>query len=114
MNKNSKIYIAGHTGLVGSSILRKLKEKGYQNFAFTPSKEYDLRNQQTVEHFFKKEKPDYVFMAAAKVGGIVANNKYRAEFIYDNLMIQNNIIHQAYVNGVKKRLFINRYFRIHQ
>ena len=106
MNKNSKIYIAGHTGLVGSSILRKLKEKGYQNFAFTPSKEYDLRNQQTVEDFFKKEKPDYVFMAAAKVGGIVANNKYRAEFIYDNLMIQNNIIHQAYVNGVKKLLFL--------
>ena len=106
MNKNSKIYIAGHTGLVGSSILRKLKEKGYQNFVFTPSKEYDLRNQQTVEDFFKKEKPDYVFMAAAKVGGIVANNKYRAEFIYDNLMIQNNIIHQAYINGVKKLLFL--------
>ncbi len=106
MNKNSKIYIAGHTGLVGSSILRKLKEKGYQNFVFTPSKEYDLRNQQTVEDFFKNEKPDYVFIAAAKVGGIVANNKYRAEFIYDNLMIQNNIIHQAYINGVKKLLFL--------
>ncbi|MEN8119623.1 MAG: GDP-L-fucose synthase [Bacteroidota bacterium] len=106
MNKDSKIYIGGHTGLVGSSILRNLKVKGYNNFVFTASKEYDLRNQQAVKDFFEKEKPEYVFLAAAKVGGIIANNKYRAEFIYDNLMIQNNIIHQAYVSGVKKLLFL--------
>ena len=106
MNKNVKIYIAGHTGLVGSSILRNLQAKGYKNFVFTPSKEYDLRNQKIVADFFKKEKPDYVFLAAAKVGGIVANNTYRADFIYDNLMIQNNIIHQSYVNKVKKLLFL--------
>ncbi|MCF6242641.1 MAG: GDP-L-fucose synthase [Bacteroidales bacterium] len=101
-----KIYIAGHTGLVGSSILRNLQAKGYNNFIFTPSKEFDLRNQQIVANFFQREKPDYVFLAAAKVGGIVANNKYRAEFIYDNLTIQNNIIHQSYVHGVKKLLFL--------
>ena len=106
MEKQSKIYIAGHTGLVGSSILRDLKAKGYSNFVFTPFPEYDLRNQQAVESFFKKEKPDYVFLAAAKVGGIVANNKYRAEFIYDNLQIQNNIIHFSYKYGVKKLLFL--------
>jgi len=106
MDKNSKIYIAGHTGLVGSSILRNLQAKGYKNFVFTPSKEYDLRNQKVVADFFQKEKPDYVFLAAAKVGGIVANNTYRAEFIYDNLMIQNNITHQAYLNNVKKLLFL--------
>ncbi len=106
MEINSKIYIAGHTGLVGSSILRNLKAKGYKNFVFTPSKEYDLRNQQVVADFFEQEKPEYVFLAAAKVGGIVANNTYRAEFIYDNLMIQNNIIHQSYLNGVKKLLFL--------
>jgi len=106
MNKNSIIYIAGHTGLVGSSILRNLESKGYSNFIFTPYPEYDLRNQQQVEEFFKKEKPDYVFLAAAKVGGIVANNTYRAEFIYDNLQIQNNIIHFSYKYGVKKLLFL--------
>jgi len=106
MIKDSKIYIAGHTGLVGSSILRNLKAKGYKNFVFTPFPGFDLTNQQTVRDFFIKEKPDYVFLAAAKVGGIVANNKYRAEFIYDNLMIQNNIIHQAYKNGIKKLLFL--------
>lgn len=106
MDKKTKIYIAGHTGLVGSSILRNLKAKGYTNFVFTPFSDYDLTNQQTVQDFFVKEKPDYVFLAAAKVGGIVANNKYRAEFIYDNLMIQNNIIHQAYKSGVKKLLFL--------
>ncbi len=106
MEINSKIYIAGHNGLVGSSILRNLQAKGYKNFVFTPSKEYDLRNQQVVAGFFAKEKPEYVFLAAAKVGGIVANNTYRAEFIYDNLMIQNNIIHQSYLNGVKKLLFL--------
>lgn len=106
MNKKSKIYIAGHTGLVGSSILRNLQSKGYTNFVFTPYPEYDLRNQQQVEEFFSKEKPDYVFLAAAKVGGIVANNTYRAEFIYDNLQIQNNIIHFSYKYGVKKLLFL--------
>ncbi len=106
MKIESKIYIAGHTGLVGSSILRNLQSKGYNNFVFTPYPEYDLRNQQQVEDFFKKEKPDYVFLAAAKVGGIVANNTYRAEFIYDNLQIQNNIIHFSYQYGVKKLLFL--------
>ena len=106
MKLEDKIYIAGHTGLVGSSILRNLKAKGYSNFVFTPFLEYDLRNQQAVESFFKKEKPKYVFLAAAKVGGIVANNKYRAEFIYDNLQIQNNIIHFSYKYGVKKLLFL--------
>ena len=106
MNKESKIYIAGHTGLVGSSILRNLKSKGYTNFVFTSFPEYDLRNQQQVENFFKTEKPEYVFLAAAKVGGIVANNKYRAEFIYDNLQIQNNIIYFSYKYGVKKLLFL--------
>jgi len=106
MKKDSKIYIAGHTGLVGSSIHRHLQSKGYTNFVFTLSSEYDLRNQQQVEDFFRKEKPEYVFLAAAKVGGIVANNTYRAEFIYDNLQIQNNIIHCSYQYGVKKLLFL--------
>ncbi len=106
MEKNSKIYIAGHNGLVGSSIVRNLKTKGYQNFVFSASNKYDLRNQQVVKDFFYKEKPDYVFLAAAKVGGIIANNTYRADFLYDNLMIQNNIIHEAYKNGVKKLLFL--------
>ncbi len=106
MNKDSKIYIAGHTGLVGSSILRNLESKGFSNFVFTTFPEYDLRNQQQVEDFFEKEMPDYVFLAAAKVGGIVANNTYRAEFIYDNLQIQNNIIHFSCKYGVKKLLFL--------
>lgn len=106
MKKDSKIYIAGHTGLVGSSIKRNLESKGYSNFVFTPYPEYDLRDQQQVEDFFQKEKPEYVFLAAAKVGGIVANNKYRAEFIYDNLQIQNNIVHFSYKYGVKKLLFL--------
>ncbi|MGE0088179.1 MAG: GDP-L-fucose synthase family protein [Bacteroidales bacterium] len=106
MKKNSKIYIAGHTGLVGSSILRNLQSKGYQNFVFTPYPEYDLVDQKTVKGFFEKEKPEYVFLAAAKVGGIVANNTYRADFIYQNLQIQNNIIHYSYLNGVKKLLFL--------
>ncbi len=106
MQKTSKIYIAGHQGLVGSAILRALKSKGYTNFVFTPHKDYDLTNQQTVANFFAKEKPEYVFVAAAKVGGIVANNTYRAEFIYENLMIQSNIIHQAYLNNVKKMLIL--------
>ncbi|MBN1186317.1 MAG: GDP-L-fucose synthase [Bacteroidales bacterium] len=106
MDNNSKIYIAGHTGLVGSSILRNLQKKGYTNFVFTSYPQYDLTDQQTVRDFFEKEKPDYVFLAAAKVGGIVANNTYRAQFIYENLQIQNNIIHQSYVHGVKKLLFL--------
>ena len=106
MEKNSKIYIAGNTGLVGSAIQAKLKEKGYNNLVFTPHSQYDLRNQEQVKTFFEKEKPEYVFLAAAKVGGILANNIYRAQFIYDNLMIESNIIHYSYVYGVKKLLFL--------
>ena len=106
MEKLSKIYIAGHRGMVGSSILRALKAKGYSNFLLKTSVELDLRNQQAVADFFAHEKPDYVFLAAAKVGGIVANNTYRADFIYENMMIQFNVIHQAYLNGVKKLLFL--------
>jgi GDP-L-fucose synthase len=106
MNKNSKIYIAGHTGLVGSSILRNLKSKGYSNFVFTAYPEFDLTDQSKTAAFFEREKPEYVFLAAAKVGGIVANNTYRADFIYQNLQIQNNIIHQSYLHGVKKLLFL--------
>ena len=92
--------------MVGSAIKRKLEAEGYRNFVLRTSKELDLRNQQAVTDFFKDEKPDYVFLAAAKVGGIVANNTYRAEFLYDNLAIQNNIIHNAYLNGVKKLMFL--------
>jgi len=106
MKKDSKIYVAGQTGLVGSAILRTLQNKGYTNFVFTPFPEYDLVNQQVVADFFKKEKPDLVFIAAAKVGGIVANNIYRGQFIYENLQIQNNIIHSAYLNKVTKLLFL--------
>jgi GDP-L-fucose synthase len=106
MVKTSKIYIAGHRGMVGSSILRALKAKGYSNFLLKTSAELDLRNQQAVADFFAVEKPDYVFLAAAKVGGIIANNTYRADFIYENMMIQSNVIHQAYLNGVKKLLFL--------
>lgn len=106
MNKQDKIYIAGHRGMVGSAILRALKDKGYTNFLLRTSSELDLRNQQAVSDFFAQEKPDYVFLAAAKVGGIIANNTYRADFIYENLMIQNNVIHQAYVNKVKKLMFL--------
>jgi GDP-L-fucose synthase len=106
MEKSSKIYIAGHRGMVGSSILRALQAKGYSNFLLKTSAELDLRNQQAVANFFSLEKPDYVFLAAAKVGGIVANNTYRADFIYENMMIQSNVIHQAYLNGVKKLLFL--------
>lgn len=106
MHQASRIYIAGHTGLVGSAIYRNLKSKGYDNFVFTPQQEYDLRAQNTVSEFFRKEKPEVVFLAAAKVGGIVANNTYRAEFIYDNLQIQNNIVHESYLNGVKKLIFL--------
>jgi GDP-L-fucose synthase len=106
MEKTSKIYIAGHRGMVGSSILRALQTRGYTNFVLRTSAELDLRNQQEVADFFALEKIDYVFLAAAKVGGIVANNTYRADFIYQNMMIQSNVIHQAYLNGVKKLLFL--------
>ena len=106
INLSSKIYIAGHNGMVGSAICRNLEFKGYTNIIGKSSKELDLRNQAQVESFFEEEKPEYVFLAAAKVGGILANDTYRAEFIYDNLQIQNNVIHQSYVHGVKKLLFL--------
>lgn len=106
MKQDSKIYVAGHNGLVGSAILKNLKHKGYTNFVTRRSKELDLRDQKAVADFFATEKPEYVFLAAAKVGGIVANNTYRADFIYENLSIQNNIIHQSYLHGVKKLLFL--------
>jgi GDP-L-fucose synthase len=106
MEMKSKIYVAGHRGMAGSSIVRKLESLGYSNIIKKTSEELDLRNQQAVEDFFKLEQPEYVFNAAAKVGGIVANYKYRAEFIYDNLMMECNIIHQSYLNGVKKLLFL--------
>ena len=106
MNKTSKIYLAGHRGLVGSAILKNLKERGYTNIVTRTHKELDLKDSQAVAAFFEAEKPEYVFLAAAKVGGIVANNTYRADFIYENLMIQNNVIHQSYVHGVKKLLFL--------
>ncbi len=106
MNSQSKIYVAGHRGMVGSAIVRKLKKEGFENIVVRTSAELDLRNQQAVDHFFATEKPEYVFLAAAKVGGIVANNTYRGEFLYDNLMIQNNIIHAAHVHQVTKLLFL--------
>ena len=106
MNLNSKIYIAGHRGLVGSAIVKNLESKGYTNLICKTHKELDLLNQNDVEKFFEEEKPEYVILAAAKVGGIVANNTYRADFIYENLQIQNNVIHQAYKNNVTKLLFL--------
>ena len=106
MNKDSKIYVAGHRGLVGSAILKNLQEKGYTNFVLRTHSQLDLTDTAAVAKFFEQEKPEYVFLAAAKVGGIVANNTYRGEFIYENLMIQNNVIHQSYVHGVKKLLFL--------
>jgi len=106
MNKNEKIYIAGHNGMVGSAIVRSLENNGYKNLTTRTSKELDLRRQNAVEQFFLDEKPDYVFLAAAKVGGINANNIYRAEFLYDNLMIEANIIQSSYQAGVKKLLFL--------
>ena len=106
MNNDSKIYVAGHRGLVGSAIVRSLRDKGYTNLILKTSQELDLRRQQAVEDFFAAERPDYVFMAAAKVGGINANNTYRAEFLYENLMIESNVIHSAYLCGVKKLLFL--------
>ena len=106
IEKNAKIYIAGHRGLVGSAILKNLEKRGYSNFVLRTHKELDLMDQVAVAGFFKKEKPEYVFLAAAKVGGIVANNTYRGQFIYENLMIQSNVIHQSYVNKVKKLVFL--------
>ncbi|MVN22213.1 GDP-L-fucose synthase [Mucilaginibacter arboris] len=106
MEKNAKIYVAGHNGMVGSAIVRKLVAEGYENIITRSSKELDLRNQQAVAEFFSAEKPDYVFLAAAKVGGIIANNVYRADFIYENLSIQNNVIYQSYLNKVKKLMFL--------
>ncbi len=106
MQPHSKIYIAGHRGMVGSAIYRRLQKDGYTNLLVRTSGELDLRNQAAVQHFFEKEKPEYVFLAAAKVGGIMANNVYRGQFLYENLMMQSNIIHHAYIYGVKKLLFL--------
>jgi GDP-L-fucose synthase len=106
MELSSKIFIAGHRGMVGSAILRRLQEAGYNNFVLRTSSELDLRNQQQVNEFFSTEAPEYVFLAAARVGGILANNAYRADFIYENMMIQSNVIHASYVTGVKKLLFL--------
>jgi len=106
MEKNAKIYIAGHRGMVGSAIHRHLLGKGYSNFILRTSSELDLRNQVAVDEFFETEKPDYVFLAAARVGGIIANNTFRADFIYENIMIQSNVIHASYATKVKKLLFL--------
>lgn len=106
MNKDAKIYIAGHRGMVGSAILRKLRQDGYENLLFRTSHDLDLRDQAAVHQFFTRERPDYVFLAAAKVGGILANNTYKADFLYDNLMIEANIIHAAHMVDVKKLLFL--------
>ena len=106
MDKHAKIYVAGHNGMVGSAIVRKLQEEGYPNLLLRSSKELDLRRQAEVEQFFEQEQPDYVFLAAAKVGGILANDTYPAQFIYDNLMIEANIIHASYLYKVKKLLFL--------
>lgn len=106
MDISSKIYIAGHRGMVGSAILRNLQKQGFNNIITRTSAELNLTKQQAVEDFFAKEKPEYVFLAAAKVGGIHANNTYRADFIYENIMIQNNVIHSAFVNKVKKLMFL--------
>jgi GDP-L-fucose synthase len=106
MEKSSKIFVAGHRGMVGSAIVRKLQEEGFENIVTRTSAELDLRNQQAVVDFFAAEKPEYVFLAAARVGGILANNTFRAEFLYDNLLIESNIIHSSYVNKVKKLLFL--------
>lgn len=106
MKPSDKIFVAGHRGMVGSAIVRKLQSEGYDNLLLRTSAELDLRNQVEVDRFFREYKPDYVFVAAAKVGGIHANNTYKAEFLYDNLMIQNNVIHAAYQNSVTKLLFL--------
>ncbi len=106
MQKDSKIYIAGHRGLVGSAILKELQKQGYTNLIYKTHKELDLTNQKCVQDFFAKEKPEYVILSAAKAGGIMANSQFRADFIYQNLMIECNVIHQSYLNGIKKLLFI--------
>lgn len=106
MDNNKKVYLAGHNGMVGSAIFRKLKSLGFNNIITKSSNELDLRNQRDVECFFEDEKPEYVFLAAAMVGGIIANNSYKADFIYNNLMIESNIIHNSYKNGVEKLLFL--------
>ncbi|ANI88877.1 GDP-fucose synthetase [Arachidicoccus ginsenosidimutans] len=106
MEKDSRIYIAGHRGMVGGAIKRKLEKEGYNNLVLRTSSELDLRDQQAVAHFFEQEKPEYVFLAAAKVGGILANNTYRADFLYDNLAMEANIIHAAYLNKVEKLMFL--------
>ena len=106
MEKDSKIYIAGHRGMVGSAIVRGLARKGFENIVTRTSSQLDLRSQQAVADFFADEKPDYVFLAAAKVGGILANNTYRGEFLYDNLMMEANVVHSAHLNGVKKLMFL--------
>ncbi len=106
MEKKSKIYIAGHRGMVGSALVRKLQSEGYENLVLRTSKELDLRNQEAVDKFFKEQKPDYVFLAAARVGGIVANNTYRADFLYENILIESNVIHASYVHSVTKLLFL--------
>ena len=103
---NQKVYVAGHRGMVGSAIVRNLQEKGYANIVTRTHKELDLTNQAAVQSFFEQEKPDQVYLAAAKVGGIMANTSYPAEFIYENLQVQNNVIHQSYLAGVKKLLFL--------
>src|SRR5580700_10986586 len=106
MNQSDKIYIAGHRGMVGSAIWRRLERAGFSNLIGRTSEQLDLKNQAAVQAFFEKERPDYVFLAAARVGGILANNTYRGEFLYDNLMIQNNTIDAAYRSGVKKLMFL--------
>ena len=106
INLKSKIYVAGHKGLVGSAIIRKLKKKGYKNLIFRSKKQLDLKNQKKVHSFLKRNKPDFIFIAAAKVGGIYSNDKYRAEFIFDNLSIQTNLIHSAYLCGIKNLIFL--------
>ena len=106
MKQNSKIYIAGHTGMVGSAIRRKLEEEGFTNIILRTPEELDLLDQKATESFFKQERPEYVFLAAAKVGGILANTMYPGQFVYENLQIQNNVIHQAYTIGVRKLLFL--------
>ena len=103
---NQKVYVAGHRGMVGSAIVRNLQEKGYANIVTRTHKELDLTNQAAVQSFFEQEKPDQVYLAAAKVGGIHANNTFPAEFIYQNLMIETNVIHQAFMSGVKRLLFL--------
>ena len=108
MDKNSRIFVAGHKGLVGSAILRKLNSRGYQNVITAGYSELNLKDQSATLEFFKRENPEYVFLAAAKVGGILANNNFPAEFIYDNILIEANTINSSYLNGVKKLLFLGR------